>query len=368
MSMQIPFKSCVVVLALGMFTGCDVEYGIGGENDEVNAPKDTEGSGTTGTENIPEDMDTGAVQGRVCGLDGEEYVAGASVSILTEWGKLETVTDENGYFKLEGVPTGTYNLHIEKDAYSANVAVAITANEVLQLAEDECIGDVNIAVVTGDFDRVEQILDNLGINYDTIQGGFGTDMYEMNTEHVEFMSDPARLAQYDVIFFNCGLTMEWSYEASNIPQNIRNYVENGGSAYASDQAYFILEAAFPNAATFIGDDSVPGEAYVGAEGIVDGGVQSSQLKAALGKDRASINYDLGSWAAIESTTEAEILIDGTYQIFHWDDMYGSGTDVTGPLAIRHQAGAGQFLYTTFHNEQQTTDDMVELLKAFVLSL
>ena len=50
-----------------------------------------------------------------------------------------------------------------------------------------------------------------------------------------------------------------------------------------------------------------------------------------------------------------------------DYDYSTQTN-TGPLAVRHTAGEGVVLYTTFHNEPQLTEDMDNLLKEFVLSL
>jgi hypothetical protein len=360
-----------LLLVMGGLTGgCDVEYQMSGEQNGVDAPDDVNGSGTTGGENIPDNVETGDVQGRICAPDGETWVMGATVYVDTEWGRLETTTDQDGYFKLEGVPVGTQTVEVEKGSFTTTIEVIIAANEVLALAANECVGDVDIAVVTGQYDNIESILNRLNIPFDEIAGSFAPSSDgSLSTDHIALMRDPARMASYDIIFFNCGMEDSWSMDA-NIIQNIRDYVTNGGSIYASDQAYFVLEGPFPEAADFIGNDAEPWNANVGSMGHVQGEIMNGALKSALGKDSADINYDLDSWASVEAAGEAETLISGTFEFMDMNsgDYTYSTQTITGPLAVRHTAGEGVVLYTTFHNEPQLTEDMDNLLKEFVLSL
>ena len=357
----------LLLACAGWAGACDVEYGMTGDRDGVAAPDDVDGSGTTGTENIPDDVDTGDVQGRICAPDGETWVSGATVYVDTEWGRLETTTDQDGFFKLEGVPVGNQIVEVEKGSFTTSISVTIAADEVLQLASSECVGDVDIAVVTGSYDNIQSILERLNIPYDEIAGTW--DMYGSSTtlDVIDFLRDPARLAEYDIIFFNCGMDDMWTLE-SDLMQNLQDYVGNGGSIYASDQAYYVLEGPFPDAADFVGNDNEQYSAYVGSMGHVEGSILNTSLKSALGKDFADINYDLESWASIEAAGEAEVLIEGEFQWMDWS-AYDSGPNTTrGPLAVRHEYGDGVVLYTTFHNEPQLTDDMDNLLKEFVLSL
>lgn len=354
-----------VALATVLVMGCDVEYGINQEGDGVGAPDSLDGEGTTGGENIPDSVERGDVQGRICAPDGETWVQGAVVYVDTEWGRLSTTTDVDGFFKLEGVPVGAQEVLIEKGSYSASVDVVISANELLQLANDECIGDVDIGVFSGSYDNIQSILQRLSIPYDEINGAW--DDLGNEPEHIEFLKDPARMAEYDILFFNCGIDAQWTLEPI-IVQNIRDYVENGGSIYASDQAYYVLEGAFPNAADFMGNDVDAYAAYVGSVGHVTGDIRNPALKSALGKETAEINYDLDSWASIEAANEAEVLIEGTFSFVDMESMDFDSQSHHGPLAVRHTAGSGVVLYTTFHNEPQITEDMDNLLREFVLSL
>ena len=359
----------LLVVMGGMVGGCDVEYGVSGDRDGVNAPDDVDGSGTTGGENIPENVETGDVQGRICAPDGETWVAGAVVYVDTEWGRLETITDIDGYFKLEGVPEGAQTVEVEKGSFTTTIEVMISANEVLELATSECVGNVDIAVVTGQYDNIQSILNRLNIPFDEFSGYWNWEEEDVSapTEHLELMRDPARMASFDIIFFNCGMEDTWTLEP-DIIQNLKDYVTNGGSIYASDQAYYVLEGTFPEAADFVGNDEEQWSANMGTMGHVQGEIVSGALKGVLGKDSADINYDLDAWASVEAAGEAETLISGTFQYMDMNSDDFSMQTNTGPLAVRHTVGDGVVLFTTFHNEPQLTEDMDNLLKEFVLSL
>jgi len=354
-----------MTLSAVLFTGCDVEYGINQDGERIDAPDSINGGGTTGGESIPDNVALGDLQGRICAPDGEFWVQGAVVYVDTEWGRLSTTTDADGFFKLEGVPVGGHEVHIEKGSFSASVSVVIQADELLQLANDECIGDVDIGVISGSYDNIQNILQRLSIPYDEINGAW--DYMGSEPEHVAFLKDPSRMAKYDILFFNCGIDDSWTFEPSII-QNIKDYVENGGSIYASDQAYYVLEGPFPSAADFMGDDADTWAAYVGTMGHVTGDIRNPSLKTALGKETADINYDLDSWASIRAAGNAEVLIEGTFSWMDMNSMDYSPQSHHGPLAVRYAAGSGLVLYTTFHNEPQITEDMDNLLKEFVLSL
>ena len=170
-----------------------------------------DGQGTTGGEGIPEKCcPGGGVQGRICVPQMVKHgMQGAVVYIDTEWGRLSTTTDVDGYFKLEDVPVGNHEIQIEKGSFSASVEVVIAENELLQLATDECVGDVNIGVISGHGDNIQSILQRLAIPYDEIMGGM--DDYGNEPEHIEFLRDPARMANYDILFFNCGIDDSWTW-------------------------------------------------------------------------------------------------------------------------------------------------------------
>lgn len=317
-------------------------------------------------EDVPEDEGTpeeatepGAVKGRICSPSTAAWVAGADVWIETGSEKILTETDGEGWFLLEPVPAGTWTVKVEKGSFSTQFEVLVEEGKTTELATEECLSteDVKIAVVTGAYDSIEKVLDRLGFEYTLIQGRSGS-------AHVDFMRDPSQLGKYDIIFFNCGMNDNWENYRSEVSSNISDYVKAGGSVYTSDWSYFVAEVAFPNMADFYGDDGQHGAAYVGEMGKVTAEVLDSDMQIALGKNSATLDYNLSMWAVMEQVTEGDELLRGNIKYLDgWN--YSS---MTAPLAVRKNSGSGQMLYTSFHNEAQSTGDMDRLLEEVILSL
>ena len=101
----------------------------------------------------------------------------------------------------------------------------------------------SIAVVWGLYDKVEDNLNRLGIEHTFYDDASATAMFD-NLEVME---------TYDIIFINCGSNADEdnAYHPQRI-ENIKTYVRNGGSIYASDYASTSISLAFPNAVNFIG--------------------------------------------------------------------------------------------------------------------
>ncbi|MBW2257476.1 MAG: carboxypeptidase regulatory-like domain-containing protein [Deltaproteobacteria bacterium] len=300
----------------------------------------------------------GGIEGRICGPDGTSWLVGADVTVLHDSGVVTGVTDVDGWFTLEGIPVGTWDVLIQKGSFSLTLTVPVEADQITVLPEEECLeqGEVQIAVVTGTFDHIEGVLDTLGFSYDIIDGDY---------QVTGFLRDPSQLEQYDIIFFNCGMDLSWSTWQVEIGANLRDYVANGGSVYASDWAYYIVESGWPHMNTFYGSDSVVGDAYVGESGYVTATVLDATMVARLGSSTAELNYDLPSWAVMEANHEGSVLLEGTVEI--WDPWYGY-TSMRAPLAAQLDDGDGSVIYTSFHNEAQTTLDMRTLLQEIILSL
>lgn len=345
-----------VVAVLALLTACSAEYGLGQAADPGLATS-TDASAEPGT-TVPDDVPQGGITGRVCAPDDATWVVGATVTVEHAWGTSETVSGTDGWFTLEGLPVGLHTVLIEKGQFAVAIEVEVFADKITELPLYECLqqGDVKIAVVTGMYDDIGEIISGLNLVYDTIDG-------VNSTEYVDFLRDPAWMAEYDMIFFNCGMGFDWTLHQDEVVDYLRDYVAAGGSVYASDWAYYIVEASYPAQQTFHGNDNELGAAFVGESGMVDATVHDPVIQDLLGSATASINYDLASWAAMKSTT-GEVLLEGEYT--YWDGFWPETG--TGPLAFRMSDGGGTVTYTTFHNEHQTTIDMDLILQEIILSL
>jgi hypothetical protein len=306
----------------------------------------------------------GSVAGRICDPGGTGWVAGARVWIDVDWDGdgvgdevIETTTDAEGRFLLEGVPPGTWEVHVQKGSFTTSVMVEVT-DGLVELSDDECLGaDLDIAVLRGSYDSTEDILDGLGLTYDLIEQG--------GTNQLDFLMDAERLGSYDIVFMNCGMDEDWLYSGTEqVTANLAQFVEAGHSLYASDWAFLMVEATFPQAIDFYGDDDFPFDAYGGDEGTLQVDVVDPTMQDILGSTVADVHYDLAGWVmAVGAETSAEVLVKGS-PVSLWDPHPLEDA----PLAVRFHAGEGRVVFTTFHNEPQITSDMELMLREIILSL
>lgn len=343
----------VPLFSLLLAVGCQ-EYDLASHVD----PLDTLDAGTNPNGTVPDGVPTGGVSGRICAPNTNTWVAGAMVSVTHDYGATATFTDGGGRFLLEGLPVGIHTVEVTKGSFATSFVMEVFAGEITEAAYAECLeqGSTRIAVVTGQYDDIGALIDHLGITYDRIEG-------VNNTTYVDFLRDLDWMNEYDAVFFNCGMGFDW-VDHPDTTANLRDYVAGGGSVYASDWAYYLVEATWPGQQRFHGDDSLLGEAFVGLSGTVDADVLDPVMADLLGSDRAALNYDLDSWAAMISAN-GEVLIEGDYR--YLDGPFGGVETRTAPLAYRMQDN-GTVLYTTFHNERQTTVDMEAILQEIILSL
>ncbi len=339
-------------------TDIDNDDNNNGIPDDEEDPDTTTGGpgGPTGTGQTPPGDPMGDVEGRVCGPDGVTWLAYATVTVDTPVGIFVTTTDAGGYFTLMDLPVGTWDLTIEKGSWSTTWPIGITDGGLYDLALDECVriiqDDTTIAVVTGEYDHIEDILDSMGVSYDLYDG--------LGVGGTNLLLDPGLMAQYDIIFFNCGMDFGWVAFEAQVGTNLATYVNNGGSVYASDWSYYLIEAAYPGYIDFYGDDNTAFDAFVGDWGDVSANVVDPGMQAVNGGASATVGFTYNMWAAASSTTD-EVLVSASYPLM-------TGGTTSGPLATRGQFGSGHIVYTAFHNEAQATLDMEALLTEMVHSL
>lgn len=306
-------------------------------------------------------LESGDVSGQICDPSGDGWVVGAYVYVAVDddgdgqedW-RAEDLTDGDGYFLLSGLPTGGHTIVVEKGSFSTTIDIALGA-EGLQLATEECLdpNSVSVAVVSGEYDAIEELIASMELDYDLYNGLQGQG-------YLGLLTDLDTLMEYDIVFLNCGINERWMQQEAAVVDALQRYVAAGGSVYASDWSYRFVELTFPGQIDFYGDDNRSGAAYVGNMGSINATVLDPDMKSVLGSSTADLNYDLDSWAVITASS-AEVLIRGDVQ------AWGAGPQQDVPLAVQIDDG-GRVIYTTFHNEQQITVDMESLLMEIILKL
>ena len=363
--------ACLLLFA--MVFACS-EYMLESALDEDGAMDTGRGSTSDGDGDdtaVPSSYD-GAITGRICDPSGGGWIVGAYVYTMIDTDgdgegdtKVEDSTDEFGRYRLSGLPIyRDYEVVAVKGSFTASYEVSVREGTT-EIPDDECALDPpNIAVVTGDFDHIEDIIDEMGLEFTEFRGTGGS------TEYRDFLTDSAAMSEFDIIFVNCGASTEWlTTHREEIRGNLRGFVEAGGSLYASDWAYYFVELPFPGKIDFYGDDSSAGDAQYGWLGLVTANVVDPVMQAIVGSTSASINFDLSSWAVSESLSpDVDVLLQANVEVM---DLWGGRSVIpNAPIAARFDMGAGRVIYTAFHNEHQetTTIDMREILEEIILSL
>jgi len=302
---------------------------------------------------------SGGVSGRICDPNASSWVAAARVwtTVASEDGAprvVETTTDFQGFYTLKGLPEGEYTVFVEKGSFETTLSVSVAEGRIHEQVEPTCLDpdSVNIAVLLGAFDPIEELLDEMALDYDAIP----------EAEQAAFLNDRQRMMAYDILFFDCGMSDDWTWDKPQVVgDNLRAFVGEGRSMYVSDWAFATVEVAYPGAIDFLGDDAFWAEAYGGDSGEVTGAVRDATMEGLLGKPSAEIAYDLSGWVVMEDAgPQTEVLLTGDISTF-------AGRLSDRPLAVQ-LAPAGRVIFTTFHNEAQRTEDMEVVLKEIILSL
>lgn len=355
----------------------------------------------------------GAVRGRVCSPSLHVDVPNARVElsavdcdgVARTW---TTRTGPNGIWELPEIPCGTHAVHVESGAFSRDYTVQVVAgqlNDHSGAAVKSCFGgqDVPIAVFWGQWDEQEELLTELGFEHTffNFELEYFNETPPEDIEAVRVLRDPARLAAFRILFFDCGsAALPWVRRFPEIGRNLREFVLGGGSLYASDLAWAYIEAAFPDAIDFYGSDDLPSTSMASdgpqqALGQADypATVDDPTLAAYLGTGSFTTHYGAGPLIAVsDAGPGTEVKVRGIVhvelpsppvcgdgicdpsEILQCADCSGLIADEyvqhPGPMVLTHRptATSGRVVYTTFHNDEQADELMKRLLNYLVFQL
>jgi hypothetical protein len=376
----------------------------------------------------------GTILGRVCDPSGRHWLpdAMAYANLIDGSGKLydtrKSYTDRDGYFLLDDMPAGsTYTVYIQFGGEVLEThSVAVGGGESVVIEEPDCFDplELDVAVVTGDYDEFQEVLGHMGFaNYELVDGLVAAEM-------AGFLMDLDKMLLYDIIIFNGGHVeagliypvppddddddggdggpdsifddtgdvpdvpdapeddapedgdtgfggdtggggddpgpTEPVYAHDLIIENLRAYVAAGGAVYASDWAYDVVERAWPEAIDFVGADEVPDAAQLGEYGIVTATVSDGALAAWLETDYTDVEYDLPVWPPIEGVADT-VSVHLTGKI-----DYRQGINIftlsNSPLLVSFTSGDGKVAFSTFRVANNADSDVVLTLQYMMYSL
>lgn len=264
-----------------------------------------------------------------------------------------------------------------------------------------------VAVVTGDFDTPEGVLDKMEVSYTLFNGwhengplyeGYDPD-YDWEIYALQESDDPYTaedqvewllandyaMGEYDLIFLTCGMrgAGETIYNDATLPDdhlvddptviaNLQNFVDQGGYVYATDWSYDLIEAAFPDAIEFLGEDTSYDAAQHGEPQTLNGRVVDAALQEHLGMESGSneveVIFRFDSFAVMEDVgSGTDVLVEG-------DIVYQDGADLVtledSPLLVVFESGnrGGKVIYTPLQTVAQITTNVQDIIDFLVLQL
>lgn len=211
------------------------------------------------------------------------------------------------------------------------------------------------------WDNMAGLLDSLG------------EGYKYQRFPLEDLHEAKKIAEYDVIFLTCsGVPRSWLEEkigASERPgadrykpnekvlqevaDNLKGFVERGGTLYASDKHYMLVSRAFPKL-------SQTAMALTGKQQHVNAQVVDPGLRELISGEMP-LDFDLDGWypAAFEGEG-VTVYMRGRYQT-------EAGGEQESPLLVRFPVHDGTVIFTSFHNEKQNSETELKLLRYLVFS-
>ncbi len=238
-----------------------------------------------------------------------------------------------------------------------------------------------MAVVTGSYDRMQDVLAKLGFGeidstsgmliegteefdiYNGVGGEYGVGSIE------DLLTNATTMAQYSTIFLNCGCSEELldGDQRETVLANIRAYVQNGGSFYVTDLAYDYVEQAFPAAIDYVGSSATPtdtpedmGDAEVGTSEITtEATVLDDTLRSWL-DDRGALNADdtihiagfMSGWVVMNGVgVDTTRWTEGSIKYDDYEGGTGTRTEVK-TLTVSFAHGSGKVIYSSYHTVEE----------------
>lgn len=313
----------------------------------------------------------------------------------------ETLTATDGTFTLTNLTAGTYTISLKKGLFSSERTLEVASEDNIDIPDIPIESFPRIGVVTGNFDNIESVLYDIGLVnpftqeplFDIINGTFAgrpsggdshghghgstsgaftaktNDNLQPNVDFyfADLIADPALLAEYDILFLNCGLSESYTEHNDNITQ----YVSNGGILYATDWAFKYLEGITGDGQQYINfldpeksGRSTETEATIFDQDLIDW-LQINFGITISNDDTILLDEFIGGWQVVESANDASVVSWFNGPVTYRD---AAGAEITEnkDLAFTFLVGEGGVFYSSFHTENHddgfnTVDRLLEYL-------
>ncbi|MBF6607587.1 MAG: carboxypeptidase regulatory-like domain-containing protein [Flavobacterium sp.] len=348
-------------------------------------------------ENVTSDSGVLKISGTVFSPNGNFPISRAHVKIFKDDVLIASqTTSAIGTFEITGLPEAMLEVQLSKGKFMKEFSVDLREDYDLQLTEGELDIFPSIAVVTGSYDNIEQVLVGIGVvnpltnepAFDIINGsssgnraahfhgprdgqvaGRSTSLpSNVDFNFNDLLHDSDLLDNYDIIFLNCGATDAFD-DDTIATTNLKNYISNGGIVYATDWMYSYIQSMFDaeDYLTF----ATPERA--GSGDPINAQVFNADLEAWLANQgivvSPSVLVDnfLGGWQMVDTFDSDNV----TNWLLAEDFTYSGNVASGKSLAFTFQYNQGGVFYSSFHTHGGGSDEddaVLQMMNYFVFEL
>lgn len=244
----------------------------------------------------------------------------------------------------------------------------------------------SLAVVAGDFDDITRTFERQVVAHDVYEGIISTPTYDpdWNFQAValkveDLLGSGSEMRAHSAIFVSSGTrglgdrqynALEPDDHLVSSPEvidNTRLYVENNPYALvATDWAYDLIEATWPNKIDFLFDDTLYDDAQRGEIGRLTADIVDPGLAEALGVDEMGLRFNYSNWAVIEEVSDdVTVFLRGTVQYRPDAETVETLTDVPLMVGFQPERTGGNVIFTSFHIDAQNELLMDKIIEAVV---
>lgn len=290
------------------------------------------------------------IKGKVIGEDGLG-INGAKIHLFAGSNPMgEIVTSPDGVYEFQHLISGNYKIATTRLGYTTSQFETDLASDISD--QDFVLKKTDIGLVKPEgngvqaYEQIENILADLGYpDVSVVTTDDLTNVQELNTNLHSLFIDSSPLT------FNATQTA-----------TIKDFVNNGGSLYASDMSYSLVGQAFPGSISFNTSGITTPQTI--ATTIRDKGfadyLNPSQPATSLA---LSFNDLMTPWIAIDSVAPgSDIFVSGNIAM-------GDGAMLSNkPLAVAFRSGKGRVVYSSYFCSTAGVDEYGrQLLKYLALN-
>jgi len=246
----------------------------------------------------------------------------------------------------------------------------------------------NVAVASGDFDRVEEALARNDVRYTLFEGYIEQPVYEedVNPEGIAIGTevlfggtnadgDP-EIFSYDAVFVNSGTRGFGAYAYNSLAEDdsivtdeqaiadVVEFVTRNRTLVVSDWAYDLVEACWPDSIRFLDESEGLDGAQAAVQESIIADVVNDELADVLLNDQLQLDFDFSYWTVMESVSaDVEVYLRGDVE-YRLADNSGTAIIEDVPLLVAFDVGRGRVIYSAFSWKAQT-QAVTDLLLLFL---